>query len=95
MIDFLKNHIFFYVGYLLGVSIVAFFAYVIDKEKAKRAAWRIPEKVLLTLSLIGGAVGGYLAMNTVRHKTKKWYFHAVNVIGLAWQGCLLMFLLTA
>ncbi len=95
MIDFLKNHIFFYVGYLVGVSIVAFFAYVIDKEKAKRAAWRIPEKVLLTLSLIGGAVGGYLAMNTVRHKTKKWYFHAVNVIGLAWQGCLLMFLLTA
>ena len=95
MIDFLKNHVFFYVGYLLGVSIVAFFAYVIDKGKAKRAAWRIPEKVLLTLSLIGGAVGGYLAMNTVRHKTKKWYFHAVNVIGLAWQGCLLMFLLTA
>lgn len=95
MIDFLKNHVFFYIGYLVGVSIVAFFAYAIDKEKAKRGAWRIPEKVLLTLSLIGGAVGGYLAMNTVRHKTKKWYFHVANVIGLAWQGCLLLFLLTA
>lgn len=95
MIEFLKNHVFFYVGYLVGVSLVAFFAYVIDKEKAKRGAWRIPEKVLLTLSFIGGAVGGYAAMNLVRHKTQKWYFHFVNVIGLAWQGCVLAFLLTA
>lgn len=95
LIDYLKNHVGFYVGYLVGVSIVAFLAYAIDKNKAKRGAWRVPEKVLLTLSLIGGAAGGYLAMHTVRHKTRKWYFHAVNVIGLAWQGCLLMFLLTA
>ena len=95
MISFLKNHIFFYIGYLVGVSLVAFFAYVIDKGKAKRGAWRIPEKVLLTLSLIGGATGGYVAMNLVRHKTQKWNFHVVNVLGLAWQGCLLVFLLTA
>lgn len=86
---------YFYIGYLIGVSLVAFFAYAIDKSKAKRGAWRIPEKVLLALSFIGGAAGGYLAMNTVRHKTKKWYFHAVNVIGLAWQVGLLAFLLTA
>ena len=57
MIEFLKNHVFFYIGYLIGVSLVSFFVYVIDKEKAKRGAWRIPEKVLLTLSFIGGAAG--------------------------------------
>ena len=95
MINFFKEHVFFYIGYLVGVSLVTFFVYVIDKEKAKRGAWRIPEKVLLTLSLIGGAAGGYLAMNTVRHKTRKWYFHAINVIGLAWQLALLACLLTA
>ena len=93
MIDFLKNHVFFYIGYLIGVSLVAFFVYVIDKEKAKRGAWRIPEKVLLTLSFIGGAAGGYLAMHLVRHKTRKWYFHAVNLLGLAWQGGALISLL--
>ena len=80
MISFLKNHIFFYIGYLVGVSLVAFFAYVIDKGKAKRGAWRIPEKVLLTLSLIGGATGGYVAMNLVRHKTQKWYFPNIYLI---------------
>jgi uncharacterized membrane protein YsdA (DUF1294 family) len=35
---------------------------------------RIPEARLLGLSLIGGAVGGLLAMHVVRHKTQKWYF---------------------
>lgn len=96
MIELLKNNgILLYIGYLAVVSVVAFFAYAIDKEKAKRGAWRISEKVLLTLSLIGGAAGGYFAMHTVRHKTKKWYFHAVNVIGLAWQGGVLALLLAA
>ena len=93
MIEFLKTHLFFYIGYLIGVSIVAFFTYAIDKNKAKRNAWRIPEKVLLTLSFIGGAAGGYLAMHAVRHKTKKWYFHFVNLLGLIWQIGLLAFVL--
>ena len=93
MITFFKEHIFFYIGYLVGVSIVAFLAYAIDKSKAKRGAWRIPEKVLLTLSFIGGAVGGYAAMHAFRHKTKKWYFHFVNVLGLAWQIGALAYLL--
>ena len=96
MVEFLKtNGILLYVGYLAVVSLVAFVAYAIDKDKARRGAWRIPEKTLLGLSFLGGAAGGYFAMNTVRHKTKKWYFHAVNVIGLAWQFGLLVFLLMA
>ena len=63
------------------------------KGKAKRGAWRIPEKALLSLSFFGGAVGGYLAMHFVRHKTKKWYFHFVNLLGLAWQALLLVYLI--
>lgn len=95
MIDFLKEHSLFYLGYLAAVSVVTFMAYAIDKNKARRGAWRIPEKTLLGLSFFGGAAGGYFAMNTVRHKTRKWYFHAVNLIGLAWQVGLLAFLLMA
>lgn len=75
------------------MSAVAFIAYVVDKQKAKKGAWRIPEKVLLSLSFLGGAVGGYLAMYTVRHKTKKWYFHFVNWLGLIWQIILFVYLL--
>ena len=96
MIEFLKsNKILAYVGYLAVLSLVTFFFYVVDKGKAKKGAWRIPEKTLLGLSFIGGALGGYVAMNLVRHKTRKWYFHAVHVIGIAWQFGLLAFLLTA
>ena len=67
------------------LSVIAFFAYCIDKTKAKKGAWRTPEKVLLGLSFFGGAIGGYAAMFVFRHKTKHWYFHVVNLLGLAWQ----------
>ena len=82
-----------YAIYLAVLSLAAFIAYAADKNKAKRGAWRIPEATLLALSFFGGAVGGYLAMQTVRHKTKKWYFHFVNLLGLAWQALLLVYLI--
>ena len=75
------------------MSVIAFVAYAVDKNKARKGAWRIPEKVLLSLSFFGGAIGGYLAMHTVRHKTKKWYFHLVNLLGLIWQIVLLVYFL--
>jgi uncharacterized membrane protein YsdA (DUF1294 family) len=82
-----------YFIFLLVMSAVAFTAYAVDKLKAKRGAWRIPEKVLLSMSCFGGALGGYLAMHTVRHKTRKWYFHLINCLGLIWQVILLVYLL--
>lgn len=71
-------------GYFGLMSLVTFSLYVLDKKKAKRGSYRIPEKVLLLLSFFGGALGGLIAMYTVRHKTKRehWYFTFVNVIGL-------------
>ena len=84
----------FYLIYLSAVSVIAFFAYAVDKGKAKRGKWRISEKALLSLSFFGGALGGYLAMNLVRHKTKKWYFHFVHIVGLIWQMALLAYLFT-
>ena len=76
-----------------AISLITFFLYAADKSKAKRRAWRIPEKVLLGFSFLGGAVGGLCGMNLFRHKTKHWYFWAVNVLGLAWQIALAVWLL--
>lgn len=71
---------------IFGVlSLITFFMYGIDKFKAQRGKWRISEKALLISSFIGGAVGGFLAMQLFRHKTKHWYFNVVNIIGLVWQ----------
>ena len=83
-----------YLIYLSAVSVIAFFAYAVDKGKAKREKWRVSEQALLSLSFFGGALGGYLAMYTVRHKTKKWYFHFVHIVGLIWQMALLAYLYT-
>ena len=81
-----------YCAALAAISLVAFIVYAADKSRAKRNVWRIPEKVLLGLSFFGGAAGGYAAMFFCRHKTKKWYFHAVNLLGLGWQAAVAVFL---
>ena len=78
-----------------AVSVAALIAYGADKWKAKRGKWRIPEKVLLRLSFFGGAVGGLSGMLLFRHKTRHWYFWFVNIVGLAWQAGLAVWLAVA
>lgn len=75
------------------LSIIAFCMYAADKKKAKKGAWRIPEKVLLGLGFLGGSIGALLGMKLLRHKTKHWYFWAVNIAGLLWQIALPIWLL--
>ncbi len=65
------------------MSLITFFAYGIDKLKAKKGAWRISEKTLLLLGALGGALGGLLGMKAFRHKTKHRYFWAINYAALA------------
>lgn len=82
-----------FLSYLLLLSIVAFLAYGIDKRRAKRRAWRVPEAFLLAVGFFGGAAGALAAMQLFRHKTKHWYFYAFNLVGLVWQLACLVFLL--
>lgn len=77
-----------YVGVLLLLSLIAFVLYGADKRKAKKEKWRIRESTLLGFGFFGGAVGALLGMKLFRHKTKHWYFWAVNLLGLAWQVAL-------
>ena len=60
--------------YLLAVNIIGFLAMGIDKFKAKKGYWRIPEGTLMTICLIGGGIGTIVGMYTFRHKTKKLKF---------------------
>ena len=57
----------------LVASIVGFVSMYIDKERAKRQAWRIKESVLFLIAAFGG-VGSTAGMYTFRHKTQHWYF---------------------
>ena len=60
--------------HLAAVNLVTFTVYGVDKAKARRGAWRVPEKTLFLLPLLGGSVGALLGMLVFRHKTKHWYF---------------------
>ena len=56
--------------YLILVNAVAFLLMLIDKQKAKKKKWRIPEATLIGSAAIGGSIGALAGMYTFRHKTK-------------------------
>ena len=64
--------------YLILINITGFAVMGIDKWKARKQAWRIPEKTLFLISILGGSIGSIAVMYTFHHKTKHWYF----VIGM-------------
>ena len=70
--------------YLLGINLLTFFIYGIDKWKARRDKWRVPEATLLMLAALGGSVGALLGMFVFHHKTKhKKFLIGVPLILLA------------
>lgn len=67
-----------YLGVIIIMSIITFLLYKIDKKRSIKKQWRIKERTLLLCSFLFGSLGGTLAMNVLRHKTKHWYFVVVN-----------------
>ena len=63
-----------FIIYLIIINVITFALYGIDKSRAVHREWRIPEKVLLGVAVIGGSVGAILGMFMFRHKTQHWYF---------------------
>ncbi|MBQ9591189.1 MAG: DUF1294 domain-containing protein [Butyrivibrio sp.] len=62
------------ISYFIIINIIGFALMGIDKRKAKRHAFRIPEATLFSVALIGGSLGSIIGMFLFRHKTRHWYF---------------------
>lgn len=60
--------------YLLVMNFLGFLLMAIDKYKARKRTFRIPESTLFIVAAIGGSLGSILGMYLFRHKTKHWYF---------------------
>ena len=80
--------------YLVAINVVTFFLDGIDKWKAKRAKWRVPEATLLGFAVVGGSIGAWLGMKVWHHKTmhRKFIYGvpATIIIQLAISGYLIV-----
>lgn len=56
--------------YIIIINAFSVLTCVWDKFMAKKGGWRVPENTLFMLSIVGGSVGMYVTMKTIRHKTK-------------------------
>jgi uncharacterized membrane protein YsdA (DUF1294 family) len=79
--------------YLIAVNVVAFILYGADKQKARKKKWRISEKALLGIAVIGGSPGAILGMFVFHHKTKHWYFRYGLPLILVIQILVVLFIL--
>ncbi|WP_275532905.1 DUF1294 domain-containing protein [Lachnoclostridium sp. An196] len=64
--------------YLVLINLAAFVLMGLDKRKARKNLWRIPEKTLFLSAILGGSAGAIAGMYVFHHKTRHWYF----VIGM-------------
>lgn len=77
--------------YLLIVNAAGFLCMLADKHRARKKLWRIPERTLIAIAILGGSIGVLLGMYTFRHKTKHLKFTmgvplilAVQVVAAVW-----------
>ena len=77
--------------YLLTINAAGFALMLVDKWKAKKNCWRIPEATLMTVAALGGSIGSLLGMYTIRHKTQHLKFTlgiplilAVQIVAAVW-----------
>ena len=61
-------------AYIVVINVIGFALMGIDKAKARKRAWRIPEATLFLIALVGGSLGTTVGMRVLRHKTLHWYF---------------------
>lgn len=64
----------FIIAYVIIINIIGLLSMFIDKYRAIKNKWRIPEKTLFLIAILGGSIGSNIGMRLFRHKTKHWYF---------------------
>jgi uncharacterized membrane protein YsdA (DUF1294 family) len=82
---FLSDHISWIFGMYLVSSVAGYICMGLDKSRARKNTWRIPERTLLSLAFFGGAAGILLGMQIFRHKTKHARFLIVGTLSLVIQ----------
>ena len=82
-------------AYFVFVNLLGFALMGIDKKKAIKGAFRIPEATLFIIAIIGGSIGSLLGMYAFRHKTRHWYFVYGMPFILLLQIIFFIFLLNA
>lgn len=78
--------------YLVVMNVLGVAVMWSDKRRARLHRWRIPEKVLFGVSLLGGSAGSWAGMYLFRHKTKHWYFVVGMPLILVCQAALAIYL---
>lgn len=81
--------------YLLIINALGFVLMLVDKRKAKKNLWRIPERTLMLVAVLGGSVGSLMGMYAVRHKTQHLKFTLGIPLILAAQAIAAIFLMAA
>lgn len=81
-----------FIYYLLAINVITFIVYGIDKLKAKKGWWRIPEATLLLLAALYGSIGAWLGMKVWRHKTQHKKFIICVPLFLILQIALVVYL---
>ena len=79
--------------YFIGINLVTFIAFGIDKRRAAKHRYRIPEKNLFGLAFAGGSIGALFGMYVWRHKTRVWYFVVGIPMILIMQVAVIIFIL--
>ena len=79
--------------YLIAINLFGFFMMWLDKRKAKKGAWRIPERTLFIITGLGGGIGTIAGMYTFRNKTQKLGFvigfpliTILEIVAVIWFG---------
>ncbi|MBQ4424636.1 MAG: DUF1294 domain-containing protein [Lachnospiraceae bacterium] len=78
---------------IVSMNLLAFSLMGIDKGRAKKGKWRIPEKTLFLAAALFGGLGGTLGMLFFRHKTKHWYFRLFFPLFMLLQAGLIAWIL--
>ncbi|MCI9526350.1 MAG: DUF1294 domain-containing protein [Lachnospiraceae bacterium] len=80
------------IGYLCVINMMGFVLMGLDKWKAKHKKWRIAERTLFLVGIVGGSPGCWLGMYIFRHKTKHWQFVVGMPAILVIQAAVILFL---
>ncbi len=64
----------FIILYIAAVNVISFIVMGVDKRRAVKRAFRVPESTLFVLAIIGGSIGSIAGMHLFHHKTRHWYF---------------------